>query len=792
MAPLVLLSLAVYGATAAVLLGAAHRWVRPLPRRVALLLAAAPFLFTGRAEFRGEVYAPLDIIRHTEPFASLPGGAALAPVRTPMLSDVVLSMIPWQKAVRESVKHGRLPLWNRFILTGEPLLAVQQAAILHPFTVAGFLLPLGAAWTFQMSARLLLALLSAYLLLREIDCGESASLLGAAGWAFSDFVLFWLGYPVSNALAPFPLLLLGLLRIAREANRRAAALTVAALCLIVAAGHPESLLFAVTAAGAWFLFALAREAGGRRGRALLVSLAAGVFALGVMAVQLFPLAEALPVTWEHFFRASYYAHLTKSVAPVESARHLAAYAVPFAWGESGRGAVRDGFAIPGAYAGALLLPLAAAGLFSRNRFRWTLAALLLLGTVLGIRLRVATDALAALPVFDISFTEYFVFLAAFALCGLAALGADRLVRGEGRRAFFAAAAACALAVALVVAARSPGMRELGLSGDHVRRRTLLELAPLGAAMLLVGLAGRRAPRAAGAGLVVLCVAQRVLEAGRLYPSCPVGDLAPRLEVLDAIPRDRPIRMAAVGTLLVPNVSALYELEDVRGYESMTLRTFVATYSLWCPRQGLWFNRVDDLEKPFLSFLNVGYALVPPGFAPPPGWTRRASGPGADLLENARCLPRAFAPAWIRSAPDILQRLRLLESLDDFGARGVVGPGGEAANADWSRNGPARVTVASYQPPSLDLDVAAEDDAVVATSVPAWPGWKATLDGRPIAPLEYDVAFLGFRVPAGAHRLSLRYRPRSVTRGAAVSLLALAAGAVLLVFPRRLPREPSRV
>ncbi len=96
-----------------------------------------------------------------------------------MLSDVVLQEIPWRKAVREAVKNGRLPLWNRSVLAGEPLLAVQQPAFLHPATWIGFLLPLAQAWTFEMALRYFLALLCGYLFLRDLACGQIAALLGA-------------------------------------------------------------------------------------------------------------------------------------------------------------------------------------------------------------------------------------------------------------------------------------------------------------------------------------------------------------------------------------------------------------------------------------------------------------------------------------------------------------------------------------------------------------------------------------------------------------------------------------
>ena len=59
-----------------------------------------------------------------------------------------------------------------------------------------------------MSLRLLVGFVAAYLLARELGGSDVASLTAAVAWAFSDFVVFWLGYPVANAIGPFPLLAL--------------------------------------------------------------------------------------------------------------------------------------------------------------------------------------------------------------------------------------------------------------------------------------------------------------------------------------------------------------------------------------------------------------------------------------------------------------------------------------------------------------------------------------------------------------------------------------------------------
>jgi hypothetical protein len=133
------------------------------------------------------------------------------------------------------------------------------------------------------------------------------------------------------------------------------------------------------------------------------------------------------------------------------------------------------------------------------------------------------------------------------------------------------------------------------------------------------------------------------------------------------------------------------------------------------------------------------------------------------------------PDFIRSEGDVTRRLALLQTVSDFRERGVLGAP-EDAPAEWTRNGQARVEIRSYRAQRIALDVEAGANALIGTSIVAWPGWKAKLDGAPVRPVSYNHAFLGFRVPAGRHRLDLRYLPDSVLSGAALSFLTLALAA----------------
>jgi len=788
---MVLRLLAVYFGSAALALWAAHRFVSQLRARTALLLAFGPFLLVGHALVTAGIHAPIDITYLSHPLSVRAAEEGTSVVQTPMLSDVVHQEVPWRKAVRDAAKNGRLPLWNRYVLAGEPLLAVQQPVVLHPATWIGFLLPLAQAWTFEMALRYFLGLLCAFLFFRELGCGELAALLGAVGWAFCDYLVFFLGYPLTPAAAPLPLLMLGLRRLAREPGRRAAGITVAALLLILTSGHPESLLHCVAGAGIWFLFELASVDAARRRRGFLLSLAAGALTLGMAAVLLVPLLEALPHTNEQEHRTKIFAHAKRSEPLPEAMRRALPDLQPYAFGFAGRGRFPAGYQEPGTYAGALLWPFALAGLFSRRREKWALLLIGLLGASVGARFPIVSDAVAKLPLFSIGINDRMAFLGAFATAGLAALGAQWILE-ENRRGFAIAASLAGAATAWALfATGGPRLAQGELSPEFLRGRILAQVLPLAGAAILFAVVPRRRFSSAVGGCLLLLLVQRGFEEGGVYPTYPSRAFYPPVPAFERIPRAAPWRFTAVGFEFIPNIAALYELEDVRGYEAMTFRPLVQTFPLWCIPQVVWFNRVDDPTRPFLSFLNVRWVFAAPQYVPPPGWPVRYSGPEGMLLENPAVLPRAFAPQTYRLESDETRRIALLNEIDDFRARGVVSEPAPPSEG-WVRNGPAKVSVTSYDVQRLRLDVDAAAPSLVGTSVTAWPGWKLSVDGRPAALLSYNHAFLGFRVPAGRHEVVLRYLPDSFLAGAAISLVSLAAALLLMRYPRRIrsPRRPT--
>jgi hypothetical protein len=268
--------------------------------------------------------------------------------------------------------------------------------------------------------------------------------------------------------------------------------------------------------------------------------------------------------------------------------------------------------------------------------------------------------------------------------------------------------------------------------------------------------------------------------------------------LEAIPRKAPERMTAVDYTFIPNIAAMYEVEDVRGYEAMTFAPLVETFPLWCVAQPVWYNRVDDPTKPFLSFLNVRYVFAPRHHTPPEGWKSLYSGEEGQLLENPNALERAFVPRLLQYEPDPSRQVAALQGIGDFARQGVVGektPAG-TPGGDPVQNGEALVRILSYEPQRLTLEIRAKQTAVVATSITAWPGWKLTVDGVSSPLLPYNRAFLAFRVSPGLHTAVLRYWPDSFVAGSVISLVTLVVSLLLLrrrrAADRRQPKANTSV
>ncbi|PYT35673.1 MAG: hypothetical protein DMG58_01370 [Acidobacteria bacterium] len=198
-----------------------------------------------------------------------------------------------------------------------------------------------------------------------------------------------------------------------------------------------------------------------------------------------------------------------------------------------------------------------------------------------------------------------------------------------------------------------------------------------------------------------------------------------------------------------------------------------------------YKRLTDHAPRFVDLLNVRYFLKPAS-SPEPGPLYQDS--AWKIYENAQAYPRAWvvhdsetepSPEKLVSrlgAPGVdLRRVALLAAPLD-----VRRP--EAGLEPLQNGAPEEVTVQRYQPNKLEIGVRARSRGILVLSELFYPGWRASVNGRPARIYEVDGALRGVVVNAGESHVALAYAPGWLTAGAVLTLAAFGGtllGCVLL-------------
>ena len=105
--------------------------------------------------------------------------------------------------------------------------------------------------------------------------------------------------------------------------------------------------------------------------------------------------------------------------------------------------------------------------------------------------------------------------------------------------------------------------------------------------------------------------------------------------------------------------------------------------------------------------------------------------------------------------------------------------GCAIEAPLTEAAPETARVERYEPARVDITVQAAAPALLVLSDLFYPGWEATLDGRPAEILRANYVMRAVAIPEGAHEVRFLYRPASFRSGVAASAAGCLAVALLI-------------
>jgi hypothetical protein len=231
----------------------------------------------------------------------------------------------------------------------------------------------------------------------------------------------------------------------------------------------------------------------------------------------------------------------------------------------------------------------------------------------------------------------------------------------------------------------------------------------------------------------------------------------------------------------PNLALLAGLYDVSGVDNPLVIADVERY-----QQGL-----ASRSSPLYDFLGIGYLLGSKDVEL--DWSKFElafeADPTLNVYRNQAALPRAFVVHQANVVPDHESAWQALHQPGFDPATTVVLEGGEALAGPVS--GGASAQIARYAPNHVEIDVNSSAEGHLVLSDPYYPGWRAWVDGQPVDIQRANYAFRAVTVPAGAHRVTMRFQPITWRIGLGITFLAvlllLVLAGLVLVTRRRASR-----
>lgn len=689
-------------------------------------------------------------------------------------SDTAYQILPWFQFQMSEWHRFRFPLWEPYGWGGQPLLAQGQPGAAYPLNWLLFLVPSRGGWIRQDALHWYyvlihyLAALAAYALCRDLGRARRASVLGACLYALGGYVGNTMWPQMLNGAVWTPLVFLFLFRAARGERPWASSLLSGFFLGVgwLAGHHQMNLLVSLAAASLW-LWWIAQGAA-PRGTLLRRAVAWLAIAVSASAFQTLPLAEygQRAVRWvgspedpvSQDQKVPYTVHEQYALTPVS----LVGIVVPNVEKRSPPYTGLAGFALA-------LLGAALAWRASREA-RW-LAAVALGGVFysLGPNSLLHGVLYALVPLVDKArVAGAGTLLLALGLAPLAAFGLDavadpRSFRLTARVGWGLAGVGAVLTVAALMLFTLRVETEIG------PRLLVPALAAFGLAAVLAAWRSGALSAAAGSvvltGLVLFELAnvtnyelpnRYVAEQNRyLRPLSQHGDLVNWVKAQGAAYR-----------IDYDDQAIPYNLPNWWGLEALKQYSASVPENIW--RMDLFSPRGQD-------FFGVRYYFgASPNRAGQREVFRGAS--GLKVFENPTAYPRVWSVHRTAVVNNPAAAIANAE-LDPLRTAFTAGPPLPELG-DCPAAGRDQVQMPLHAPNYVRIEARLVCRGLVVLTDTHYPGWRATVDGRPAQIYEVYGGVRAVLAEAGEHVIEMRFRPGSVLAGFLMSLAAavVAAGA----------------
>ena len=759
------------------------------------------------------------------------------------MRDLTRYYYPTKQILRDIVQGGEFPYWNRLFSAGQPIAANPEHEVFYPLTWLILLPDYDLGYRLHILVHVYIGLLGMYALLRSMEIRPLAAFIGAFSFGMGGIYLSYINLlPILFCAAWVPLTCLYVRKFLLTPHVRWFALASLFLGLQFLVSEPTTVMQTGFLIGMYALYRgwyAARDAeqgwsaalGEMLPRVLFIALIS-LAAIGVGAAQLLPAidhvgdsARSRPFDFSLVSAWSFpWAKLAEVIYP-NFLGHMSIDQVMWYWG----GGLYPGMGSPflfSIYSGLLIAALAMAGFFVRPRGGRFVLILCLFSLLMALGghtplMKWLYDADIAT---SIRYPEKFIFIALFAMILFATQMLDRMLAGDDRirdAAMGFVLATVIVAMVLTIFTLTPWystafQKIWGLgAGPTLKRMVSISrdgwIVALARGLLLFGLlwSMRMVKQRIWIPLVLVFVFADILPVvHQLNPRMPARFFRETPTAAKQFPRNRePFRVfheadwygqeevarkyfssgSAVYWIvrngLFPMTPAGQRLRMVmeRDYDKTALiPTIDFVDSVWDVKRA---GRTDWWE-PFVAMSNTWYRG---NYRPFEAEKKRVKG----RMKSAQPIqfleldhhPRYYFAdqvVTIRDRRDFVRKL-----VDGSYSRSV-------AFVHRPSFVPARGVVHGYRETAntASIDVESFGTGLLVMSVTTHKYWRIKIDGVPALPLVTNIAYQSVVVPAGRHRVEMRYRNFLAADAAKVSVVTTLLLLVLLLVSFRAKRGTS--
>jgi len=700
------------------------------------------------------------------------------------VSDLGVYHYPMKHVVRDAVRSGEFPYWNRLYSGGAPLAANPAYELFYPPQWLVYVLPFHFGVQLHILLHFAIAMVGMFVLLRRLGVSIAAAIFGSIAFVFcGSYVSLSSKLPILFSISWLPLALWLLMRFveSRTAARLLPLAAVLAMQWIV--GEPTVAMQTWAIIGGWAVFGIVRKSDGAKRIAATLGMAIAASLL-LAAVQLIPAIDFVrdtvrTKTFDFRVVANW------STPPLRLVELILPGVLRHVIAANGRVFIttiypfRADAYLTEIYAGLLIVLLAIAGVLAGVRGRWLFLGMTAASVIVAmgdhtplLRILYDTSLFSA-----VRFPEKFLLTAAFAIAVWGAFVFDRFIAGDRRVIRWASALAIVwllISIALL------------LNFDD-RRYFIINCirAAVVAAWPWV-MRTRRSNAIAIAGIVIVAAdlwygtLNAVPRARREFFDPP--------PVLDAVDASQPYRIfnevawqgwegdpvvnqlfdapPGPGLWWLMRNSAFPELPALRGIpqameDDIDLTSLTNTDDFRQAFKGARSSHLPDADLPYARMSNVGWRV-----RLRPVINESTTATPVEIVPVPRVERYSFASRLERASDAGGFRYAVEHNATDPSVAYI------AAEPFTPANG--RVTQVRETANTATIDVTAAGRAFLVASVTGHRYWSATIDGHPAPLIATNLAYQGLVVPAGTHTIAMRYRNPLVPIGGAISILTLIA------------------